>query len=174
MADEDEWEGSVAEELVGAELGDSRLNRRLERIVDAVAREPDKPFPSLLATDAELEGFYRFLSNDRVSFESLVEPHIEATADRAMQQPTALALHDTTEFRFNGEGREGLGYLNKGGRGFLGHFCLAVSADGRREPLGLLAPLKLGPNQAGVNRWTAKRTTTRCCRSWSAAIVASS
>ena len=36
-------------------LGDRRLNRRLERIVEAVVSEPDKPFPSLLSTDAELE-----------------------------------------------------------------------------------------------------------------------
>jgi hypothetical protein len=142
-------DGSVADEFAGAELGDQRLNRRLERIVEAVASAPDKPFPSLLSTDAELEGFYRFLSNDKVSFEALVEPHIDATADRAMQFMTALAVHDTTEFRFNGEGREGLGYLNKGGRGFLGHFCLGVTADGRREPLGVL----------GVETWARTQPT---------------
>ena len=79
----------------------------------------------------------------------MVAPHIEATADRAMQLPIALAVHDTTEFRFDGDGREGLGYLNKGGRGFLGHFCLGVSADGRREPLGVL----------GVETWARTQPT---------------
>jgi len=66
-----------------------------------------------------------------------------------MQLTTALAVHDTTEFRFSGEGREGLGYLNKGGRGFLGHFCIGVSADGRRDPLGLL----------GVESWARTKPT---------------
>ena len=151
--------GCVADELCGAELNDRRLNRRLERIVEAISSEPDKPFPSLLSTDAELEGFYRFLSNDNVSFEALVEPHIDATADRAMQLTTALAVHDTTEFRFAGEGREGLGCLNKGGRGFLGHFCVGVSADGRRDPLGLLGRRPgRGPSRRQRSAATAKRS----------------
>jgi hypothetical protein len=52
-----------------------------------------------------------------------------------------LVLHDTTQFEFPGNSkREGLGRLIKpSAQGFFGHFSLAVSADGTRKPLGLLA-----------------------------------
>jgi hypothetical protein len=47
-------------------------------------------------------------------------------------------VSDTTEFRFSTE-REGLGVLSGQRRdGFLGHLTMAVSADARRTPLGVL------------------------------------
>ena len=51
-----------------------------------------------------------------------------------------LVVHDTTEFEFGGDSkRDGLGRLLRPGQGFFGHFALAISADGDREPLGLLS-----------------------------------
>lgn len=51
-----------------------------------------------------------------------------------------LALHDTTSFEFAPDSliRDELGWLTRSKRGFLGHFALAISADGLRRPLGLL------------------------------------
>jgi hypothetical protein len=50
-------------------------------------------------------------------------------------------VHDTTAFEFGGRTkREGLGHLIKSSaQGFFGHFSLALTADGSRTPLGLLA-----------------------------------
>ena len=128
-------------EFASARLGDRRLNKRLDQIVDRLAEVPDRSFPNAARSDAELEGMYRFLSNGRVTLANLLEPHIEATVRRCESVPTTLVLHDTTEFRFEGvKRREGLGDLPKG-QGFFGHFALAVAAGEERVVLGLVGAL---------------------------------
>jgi Transposase DNA-binding/Transposase DDE domain len=130
----------VSAEFESAELGDERLTRRLLTIADAAAASPASSFPAMTSSDGELEGVYRFLSNERVSPEKILAPHFAATTERGQQEKDVLAIHDSTLFRFGGESRrEGLGWLHKqdGSQGFLGHFALAVSGDGSRRPLGL-------------------------------------
>jgi hypothetical protein len=119
-------------------LGDSRLNYRMRCIAKRVAADPSKSFPEALATEAELEGFYRFFGNDKVTKEKILEPHASATVQRLVGRSTVLVVHDNTEFRFKGEGREGLGRVTRGGNGFFGHVCLAVAVDETRDPLGVL------------------------------------
>jgi hypothetical protein len=140
---------SIAHEFAGADLGDSRLTKRLLAVAEAIHEHPDRPFPALLGKSAELEGFYRFLSNDNVTLEAVLQPHIEATVERAARHQSVVVAHDTSEFRFEGQGREGLGRLGSKGQGFLGHFGLLISADGRREPLGV----------AGLKIWTRQGPT---------------
>ena len=65
----------------------------------------------------------------------------------------ALAVHDTSEFRFGGS-RAGLGRLMQSGHGFLGHFTQLVKADGRRSPLGTIA----------VEAWTRDEPTPTALR----------
>lgn len=129
---------SVVDDVSGVELGDSRLDYRSTGISERLAVNPAAGFPAALVTNAELEGFYRFLGNDKVSAAALLKPHSDATMNRVIEHGTALAIHDTTVFRFGGNGREGLGELTRAGDMFLAHFCLAVSADGMRDPLGVL------------------------------------
>lgn len=125
------------EEFARAELGDKRLNARLDLLVSALQDAPDRSFPSAMSSDAELEATYRFLSNGRVTLARLIEPHLEATARRAELVQSVLVLHDTTEFRFEGKKhRDGLGKIAGDGQGFFGHFALVV--DGQdRTPIGL-------------------------------------
>jgi hypothetical protein len=130
---------AVEQEIEGIKLGDERLNYRARRIAKRIATEPGLGFPQALATEAELEGFYRFVGNDKVTAQAILEPHVRATAQRAEEQGTVLVVHDTTEFRFGGQGRDGLGVVTREGNAFLGHFSLVVSADGKRDPLGVLA-----------------------------------
>ena len=109
-------------------------------MAEAIAGAPSESFPQLVDSDSELEGVYRFLSNERVSPEGILEPHIVATRRRA-QEAAVLAIHDTTEFKFGGwVQREGLGPLRRtgGAQGFFGHFALGIEGDGARRPLGLL------------------------------------
>lgn len=130
----------VSAEFESAELGDERLSRRLLTIATSIAASPAASFPVMTTSDGELEGVYRFLSNERVSPEKILAPHFAATTERAQREEVVLAIHDSTLFRFGGESpREGLGWLHKrdGAQGFLGHFALAVSGDGSRRPLGL-------------------------------------
>lgn len=132
--------GTVGDELESADFGDERLRRRLLTIADAAASAPGASFPQMTGSDGELEGVYRFLSNERVKPEGILLPHLLATLARARDEKDVLVVHDTTLFTFGGTSpREGLGWVHKrgGAQGFFGHFALAVAADGSRRPLGL-------------------------------------
>ena len=129
----------LSEELSGAELGDERLNRRLGLLANRLAERPAEGFPSAL-DDAELEAAYRFFGNDRVAPEEILAPHFRESARRSAQHEQVIVVHDTTQFEFPGHAkRPGLGRLIRPGQGFFGHFSLAMTADGTRMPLGLLA-----------------------------------
>lgn len=129
----------LSREMTGANLGDARLSKRLGRLVDNLAEAPAESFPKAMQDSAALEGAYRFFSNPSVTVGGILEPHVVGTAARCGPLGRVLVVHDTTEFEFQGEAaREGLGRLLRPGQGFFGHFSLAVSADGSREPLGVL------------------------------------
>ena len=104
----------------------------------ALIERPGASLPMALGGEAQREGGYRFLSNRRVNLEGLLEPHVDATVERGRAAGKVLLVSDTTEFRFSTD-REGLGYLSSDEQsGFLGHFTLAISADGKRTPLGVV------------------------------------
>lgn len=127
--------GPVSEELARADLGDRRLSKRLGRIADAWCRNPGESLPKAMGDGAALEAAYRFMSNDKVTAEGVLAPHIEATLARASEEDVVLAVHDTTQFRFEGRARSGLGRINGRGEGFFGHVTLALSEN--RRPLGI-------------------------------------
>jgi hypothetical protein len=125
-------------ELADADLGDERLTRRLGLLVTSLADRAGESFPKAL-DDAELEAAYRFFGNDRVTSEAILAPHFRESAKRVAGHRDVLVVQDTTQFEFGGESqRDGLGRLINPGQGFFGHVALALTADGRREPLGLL------------------------------------
>lgn len=130
--------GGAVAEFDGVELGDARREARLKKIVARIAATPGHGFPRALIDEAELEGFYRLLRNEAVSFEELLVPHVKATVNRMTGLRDVLAVHDSSEFHFAGK-RRGLGRLKKDGHGFTGHFTLAVATDGSRAALGVLA-----------------------------------
>jgi hypothetical protein len=85
------------------------------------------------------EAAYRFVENERVNIDAILAPHRVATVERCREAGTVYVVSDTTEFSFSGAVRgKKLGRTQGGGRGFLGHVALAVSADGSRKPLGVL------------------------------------
>src|SRR6185312_4449607 len=131
---------ALSEELADADLGDARLTRRLGLLADRLAERPGESFPKAL-DDAELEAAYRFFGNDQVTPEAILAPHFRQSGRRAAELPRLVVAHDTTQFEFGGQTkRDGLGRLIRpGAQGFFGHFSLAMSADGERRPLGLLA-----------------------------------
>jgi hypothetical protein len=128
--------GRAAEEFVGAQLGDERRTKRLIKIATAVERDPAISFPKAMRSDAELEAFYRFINNDGFSATSILEPHREATWDRAKAAGDVLVIHDTTHVELPGEPRSGMGLTTTGHYGFLAHVSLVVSRHGL-TPLGV-------------------------------------
>jgi hypothetical protein len=157
---------ALSAEVLEADLGDVRLTQRLALLMDSLADRAGESFPKAL-DDAELEGAYRFFGNPKVTPDAILSPHFRQTAHRASAHSDVVVIHDTTQFEFGGESqREGLGRLIRPGQGFFGHFALAVSADGDREPLGLLnletvfrldkksaKPRKQRPRRGESDRW---------------------
>jgi hypothetical protein len=133
---------AISDEFVHADLGDVRRTKRLQQIATRAEDNPDAGFPQMVASDSELEGVYRLLSNEEVSPDEVIDPHIEATLRRAEAARTCLVIHDTTSFSFGGHARrEGLGMLAGNGheQGFFAHVSLAVLPDDARTPLGVCA-----------------------------------
>lgn len=160
---------TALDDFAGADFGDKRLTKRLLRIVEGLAPNPGASLPDAAKNDAELEGTYRFLQNEKVTAEGILTPHYEATARRAHAERLVLCAHDTTELSFS-TNREGLGRINDGGRGFFAHVALAIQTDEARTPLGVLGLLaharhaeprknkhteKIPPEQRESYRWTA-------------------
>jgi hypothetical protein len=133
---------SAVKELRGAELGDKRLLKRLGRIAQALEFAPEESFPKRLEAAAELEGFYRFVNNERVEWAALLAAHVEATRERLSGARRVLLVQDSSDFVFSGDcARAGLGHLPRDKQGFKGHFCLAlVPADVEDvwAPMGVL------------------------------------
>ena len=137
---------AISDEFAHADLGDVRRTKRLQQMAARADANPDAGFPQMVASDSELEGVYRLLSNEEVSPEEVLDPHIEATLNRAEVARTCVVIHDTTAFSFGGHARrEGLGMLSGNGeeQGFFAHVSLAVMADDARTPLGVCALTRL-------------------------------
>ena len=72
----------IGSEYRGALLGDPRRTKRLQRIALELARNPGLSFPEAMGSEGQLEGLYRFLNNEEVSFEAVHAPHAEQTRVR--------------------------------------------------------------------------------------------
>lgn len=137
---------SAAEELQGAELGDERLVKRLGRIAQALELAPEESFPKRLETAAELEGFYRFINNERVEWKTLLAAHVEATRERLSGAKRVLLVQDSSDFVYSGDcARAGLGHLPRQRQGFKGHFCLALVPAQAEEVWAPMGVLKFQP-----------------------------
>jgi hypothetical protein len=129
--------GTAAGEFKGADLGDRRRSARLTTIVGTLEEQPARGFPRLLGSDAALEGFYRFINNRAFGAEDIVAPHFAATAARAEDARTVVAVHDTTLVEYSTKRRD-LGVTTRKARahGFVAQVTLLLSeADGL--PLGV-------------------------------------
>jgi hypothetical protein len=161
----------VREEFAEVRLGDVRRARRTAVIAEKLATNPEASLPDAMADRSATEALYRHLSNEDVTFDALLEPHVVRTVGRVERTGLAFAVSDTTEFKFGGGmPRDGLGPLNKSAQGFLAHVTLAVSADGKREPLGVLsveAWARSGfKNTRRRQQWKTRRDTTRESLRW--------
>lgn len=142
----------VETETAGCDLGDDRLNRRLETMLEALGERPGRSLPTAFQDWSNTKAAYRFFANGNVSEHKILQGHFAASAlrIRATDGPI-LILQDTTEFSFKRSAPEKIGFTNvstgcklKEGRyqkhavcGLLMHASLAVTPEGL--PLGLTA-----------------------------------
>lgn len=163
-------DSDVSKEFGGADLGDERLSRRLERIGMALSEHPEASFPAAMRSEGQLEAFYRFINNSSVSFDGIRAPHVKQTVERCRGQKEVLVLHDTTSLKFGGK-REGLGRLETSASRFFLHASLAIKLD--REPLGVLVAENLvqkGPKRKKSSKRGIRKDPQRESLRWGRAV----
>jgi hypothetical protein len=127
----------VNEELKDVNLNDSRLNDRMGHVLDQLGGHPHASIPAACGGWAETQAAYRFFDNQKVSFEGLLEPHIEATYRRIKDHSVVILSQDTTEIDLTRPTQQvdGAGYLSVNSRkGAFLHPFLAFTPEG--TPLG--------------------------------------
>jgi hypothetical protein len=121
-------------------LGDVRLNHRFSLMMQRASENPRASFPQMFPTSSELEGAYRFLSNDSFSLDQQLAPHLRETARKCGLLGEVLVVHDTTTFSYPGKAPiAGMGTIQSGVQGFFGHASLAIREGESRISEGLLA-----------------------------------
>ncbi len=124
------------------ELGDRRRNRRLIEYAGRQAQHPQDSTHSVCEGSGALkEGTFRFLRNERVDPDSILEGGFKACIARLEKAKDVLVIEDTTTMKYWHQVAEELGELggnkDRPSRGFLVHTALAVERE-TRDILGLL------------------------------------
>ena len=125
------------EEMKGVDLKDERLNRRLTEVLSDLGGRPTASIPSACGGYAETAAAYRMFDNGKVGFDSVLEPHVEATRRRIAEQAEVILVPDTTEMDLTRPHQQvaGAGRLDGGARrGLFLHPLHAFTPDG--TPLG--------------------------------------
>ncbi len=127
----------VIDELKTAKLKDKRLNKRFAEVLSQLAARPTASIPAACGGRAELVAAYRFCANEKTSFDTVLQPHRDATRERMAAQPVVILPQDTTEIDLTRPEQEvaGAGPLDGNSRrGSLLHVLYAFTPDG--TPLG--------------------------------------
>jgi hypothetical protein len=136
--DDKDWE---VNEFGRAELSDGRLRQRLQGLARDFYARPLAPINQACNGDqGKIKGAYRFFKNAQVNMDTLLKPHIEATARRIQDEAVVLAVQDTTSLNYSAHhAMNGLGPINTrkdNAQGLKLHDTLAFTPDG--TPLGVL------------------------------------
>ena len=75
-------DGWIMEEMESADLRDKRLEKRLISLLDSLSKSSTASIPAACNDRAEMVAAYRFFDNEKVEFENVLEPHIDATCRR--------------------------------------------------------------------------------------------
>ncbi len=135
-----EW---VAVEFASVDLHDKRLDRRLVKTAEHLARSPSSPINEACGSWADTQGAYRFFDNAKASPEAILKPHIAETAKRIVAHGGAvLVVQDTVFFSYGQHPKtKELGPIGKSNsvheRGLIMHNALAFTPSG--VPLGILS-----------------------------------
>ena len=128
----------ITDEFAGVDLQDARRNRRVEKVVAALAGSPSASISAAIGGWNETLAAYRLLRCEDVHPAALLAPHRQAVAARCAAHRCVVVAQDTTEVDFSHMKHvAGLGVLNEESRhGFFMHTLYAVSAEGL--PLGIV------------------------------------
>lgn len=128
-------------EVAHSNFKDKRLGKRFRSLLQQLTEGIGKSIPFACQDWANTKAAYRFLSNPRVSEETILSGHFHSTRERtSLVDGNVLVLHDTTEISF--KHRDGsIGLLGHIAQrticGILMHSSLVVTREGL--PLGIAA-----------------------------------
>jgi hypothetical protein len=111
---------------------DERLNRRAQLCFSKLAESPAESFPQVFSRSDQLQGFYRFINNDRVDIKSLIDSVTNQSRLNMTGSLEAIAIHDTTHVNPSGKNIE---VFEKGG-GFFAHLSLLVNSANLKQIYG--------------------------------------
>jgi hypothetical protein len=138
-----EW---ATQQFGSVNLRDERLNRRVVQVAGAMAYDPSGSIPKQNRLWKQTKGAYRLFDHKRATFESLSQPHWQATRKQCSQCQTVLLVQDTCWLSFQSHPvTKGLGWhgSTRDGRwldnGLFLHGTLAIEPqeDGFGQVLGL-------------------------------------
>jgi hypothetical protein len=124
------------EEVDVVDLGDERLNARFELLLSALGSRPNLSIPAACGGRADMEAAYRFFNNKKVTFDKVLQPHIDRTRQRLAAQKVVLLVQDSSEIDLTRpeQAVTGAGELDGVRRGFVLHEMQAFTCEG--TPLG--------------------------------------
>ena len=147
----------IADELLGIDLGDERLNQRSHQVIHALSVDPQASVNGAFEKWSDTLAAYRLLDNDAVTPEAILKPHYEATLARIDEHPVVLILQDTTELDFTKHPPKDARCLNKSDRfGLYNHTHLAATPDGL--PLGVVGVEFFDRSAEGLGRSLERRS----------------
>jgi hypothetical protein len=149
------------EELQTAHLGDERLDERFEILLSALGSRPNLSIPAACRGRAEIKAAYRFFDNDSVTFDKVLQPHVDQTLRRLAQHDVVLLVQDTTEVDLTRPQQQvnGVGTLDGSRRGILLHEMQAFTPQG--VPLGTVGAEILNRTQGVSQGSTAQKEHQR-------------
>jgi len=135
-----EW---VTHEFARADLRDKRLDRRLLKTAEQLAKSPASPINEACGNWASTQAAYRLFNNPKANPAGILKPHWEATAERMVGcGGPVLVMQDTVFFSYGSHVKtRGLGSIGKSNaahdRGLIMHNALAFTPSG--VPLGIVS-----------------------------------
>ena len=129
----------INNECSTTDFGDKRLKDRYISILEQQSGMPSESIPASCGGWAETQATYRFLNNDRVTYNNVLQGHKSASKERMSKSDIVLAIQDTTSIDYtNHRSSEKLGHLeSSNNRGIFLHPTLAVTPS--RVNLGVIS-----------------------------------
>jgi hypothetical protein len=145
-------EGWAAQELQYAQLGDARRHKRLVRLVEDLAAQPNESVPQACGDWAATKAAYEFWKSPRIKPDDIRTAHQKSTVERVKEHNVVLAIQDTTDLNFTHHpSKQGVGPISSQSKvmGLKVHSVLGVSILG--VPLLNAAPT--GVDIAALNTY---------------------
>jgi len=128
------------EEFATINLKDKRRDKRAKKVLSDLGERPTASISAASGGHKETMAAYRFFDNENVTFETIIQPHIDQTLKRIQANPVVLYIQDTSELDLTRPSSvvAGVGSLNgKSRRGVALHLMQAFTPRG--IPLGAVS-----------------------------------